>query len=148
MRQRHLVDERRVLDDMGRRVDVGGVVHAGRDALRQHAGLRHVVDALDLDVFEIGPVRRLKAEAVGEVVELQPHRVVEVALELDAADLHRHVVSSGLALPPKQRVARRFLLYRDTMHMYRDTVKWFHRILFSRPRGLCLAQPTSAKGEG
>ncbi len=28
MRQRHFVDERRVLDDMGGRVDMGGVVHA------------------------------------------------------------------------------------------------------------------------
>ena len=72
MRQRHFVDERRALNHVGRRVDMGGVVHRGRDALRQHARLRHVMDALDLDVFEIRPVRRLVAEAMGQVVELSP----------------------------------------------------------------------------
>ena len=74
MRQRHLVDERRALHHMRRRVDMRGVVHRGRDALRQHARLGMVVDALDLDVFEIRPVRRLIAEAMGQVVELEPHR--------------------------------------------------------------------------
>ena len=73
MRQRHLVDERRALHHVRRRVDVGGVVHRGGDALRQHARLRHVVDALDLDVLEIGPVRRLVTEPMGQVVELEPH---------------------------------------------------------------------------
>ena len=90
MRQRHLVDERRALDDVRRRVDVRGVVHGGRDALRQHARLRHVVDALDLDVLEIGPVRRLIAEAMGQVVELQPHAVLEVLFERHAANFLGH----------------------------------------------------------
>src|SRR5271166_3897991 len=90
MRQRHLVDEGRILHDMRGRVDVGGVVHAGRDALRQHARLRDVMDALDLDVFEIGPVRRLEAVAMGEVVELEPHGIDEIALELDAPNRDRH----------------------------------------------------------
>src|SRR4051812_30458929 len=36
VRQRNLVDERRALHHMGGRIDMGGVVHAGRDALRQH----------------------------------------------------------------------------------------------------------------
>src|SRR4029077_10178702 len=90
MRQRHLVDERRALHDMGRRVDVRGVVHAGRDALRQHARFRHVMDALDLDVFEVRPVRRLIAETMGEVVEGEPHGVVLVLLERDAANLLRY----------------------------------------------------------
>ena len=100
VRQRHLVDERRALHDMRRRVDMGGVVHGRGDALRQHAGLRHVVDALDLDVLEIRPVRRLVAEAMGQVVELEPHRVVEVLLERHAADLLRQ---NGL---PERRAQR------------------------------------------
>ena len=98
MRQRHLVDERRALHDMRRRVDVGGRVHRGGDALRQHARLRHVVDALDLDVLEVRPVGALEAPAVGQVVELQPHRVVEIGLELDAADRH-HADSSSPGRP-------------------------------------------------
>src|SRR5437763_11330276 len=72
MLKRHLFDERRNLYDMRGRVDMGGVVHAGRDALRQHPRLRHVMNALDLDVFEIRPVRRLESEAMREIVELQP----------------------------------------------------------------------------
>ena len=95
MRQRHLVDERRALDDVGRRVDVGGVVHRGGDALRQHARLRHVVDALDLDVLEIGPVRRLVTEPMRQIVELKPHLVLEVLLEHHATNFLRHLVSSS-----------------------------------------------------
>src|SRR6478609_9512041 len=53
MWQRDLVDERRPLHHMRGRIDMGGVVHAGRDALRQDTGLGVIVDALDLDVFEI-----------------------------------------------------------------------------------------------
>ena len=93
MRQRHFVDEGRALDDMRRRVDMSGIVHRGGDALRQHARLRHVVDALDLHILEIGPVRRLIAEAVGQIVEFEPHRVVEIFLEIDAANF-RHASSS------------------------------------------------------
>ena len=122
MRQRHFVDERRVLDDMRGRVDMGGVVHGGRDALRQHARLRHVVDALDLDVFEIRPVRRLKSEAMREIVEFQPHRVVEVALEFDAADFHRHV-PPDLAFPSARLASPAHFRCTDIMHMYHDTVK-------------------------
>src|SRR4029077_5860452 len=90
MRQRYLVDERGALHHMGRRVDMRGVVHRGGDALRQHAGFGHVVDALDLDVLEIRPVRRLITKTMRQVVELQPHRVVEVFLERDATYLLDH----------------------------------------------------------
>ncbi len=86
MRQRHFVDEWRVLDDMGGGVDVRGVVHAGGDALRQHPGFGHVMDAFDLDIFEVGPVRRLESKAVGEIVKFQSHGVVGVCLEFNAAD--------------------------------------------------------------
>ena len=51
IRQRHFVDEGRPLHDVSGRIDVLGVVHAGRDPLREHARLRHVMDALDLDVL-------------------------------------------------------------------------------------------------
>src|SRR5258708_39089713 len=77
------------------RVDMRRVVHAGRDALRQHARLRHVMDALDLDVFEIRPVRRLVAEAMGQVVELEPHRIIEVFLQRHAAYLLDHATPPG-----------------------------------------------------
>src|SRR5262249_2464404 len=92
MRQRNLVDERGALHNVRRGVDVRGVVHAGGDALRQHAGLGVIVDALDLDVLEIGPVRGLVSEAVGQVVELEPHAVVQALLERDAADFLGHAV--------------------------------------------------------
>ena len=91
MRQRHLVDERGALDHVGGGVDMGGVVHAGGDALGQHARLRHVMDALDLYVFEIRPVGRLITESVGQVVELEPHPVVEVFLERHATNLLRQL---------------------------------------------------------
>src|ERR1700744_3111041 len=58
------------------------------------------MDALDLDVFEIRPVGRLIAEPVRQVVELEPHRVVEVLLEAHPANLLRHArlrVSPGPA---------------------------------------------------
>src|SRR6516165_10511516 len=70
MRQRNLVDKRRALHHVRRRVDVSGIVHAGRDALRKHAGFRMIVDALDANVLEIGPVRRLITKAMGQVVKL------------------------------------------------------------------------------
>src|SRR5712691_4427412 len=53
------------------------------------------MDALDLDVLEIGPVRRLVAEAMGQVGELEPHAVVGVLLERHAANLFRHRPSSA-----------------------------------------------------
>jgi hypothetical protein len=52
MRQRHFVDKRRFLHHMRRGIDVGRVVHAGRDALGEDARLRHVVDTLDPHVFD------------------------------------------------------------------------------------------------
>src|SRR6516162_2218998 len=94
VRQRNLVDERRALHHVRRRIDMRGVVHARRDALRQDPGLGVVVDALDLDVFEVGPVGGLVTETVGQVVELEPHAVGEVLLERDAADFFRHRNSS------------------------------------------------------
>src|ERR1700734_4508869 len=68
-----------------------GVVHGCGDALRKHPRLRHVMDALDLDVFEIRPVRRLIAETMGQIVKGKSHRVVLVLLERDAANLLRHL---------------------------------------------------------
>src|SRR6266576_1303028 len=94
MRQRNLVDERRALHHMRRRIDMRRVVHARRDALRQDAGLGVVMDALDLDVFEVGPVRGLVTETVRQVVELEPHAVGQILLEHDAADFFRHRNSS------------------------------------------------------
>src|SRR5262249_48818863 len=72
------------------RVDMGGVVHRRGDALRQHARLGVIVNALDLDVLEIGPVRRLIAEAMRQIVELQPHAVVVVLLERDTTNFCYH----------------------------------------------------------
>ena len=92
MRQRHFVDKRRALNDMRRRVDMRGVVHRRGDALRQHARLRHVMNAFDLDVFEVRPVRRLIAEAMGQIVERQSHRVVLVLLERDPAYFLHHSI--------------------------------------------------------
>jgi hypothetical protein len=60
----------------------------------RHAGLGVIVDALDLDVFEIGPVRGLVAEAMGQIVELEPHAVLEFLFERHAADFFRHRNSS------------------------------------------------------
>ena len=113
MRQRHLVDERRALHHVRGRVDMGGVVHRGRDALRQHARLRHVVDALDLDVFEIRPVRRLVAEAMGQIVELEPHGVVVVLLERHAANFLRH------ATPPSSTPTYATLIALGGIPLYR-----------------------------
>ena len=90
VRQRHFVDEWSALNHMRRRVDMGGVVHRCGDALRQHARLRHVMNAFDLDVFEIRPVRRLITETMGQIVERKSHRVVLVFLERDPAYLLGH----------------------------------------------------------
>ena len=90
VRQRHLVDEGCPLNHMRGRVDMRGVVHRRRDALRQHARLRHVVDALDLHVLEVRPVRGLIAEAMGQVIELQPHAVLEIFFEHHAANSFGH----------------------------------------------------------
>ncbi len=90
MRKWYLIDERCALDNMRRCVDVRGVVHRGRDPLRQHARFRHVVDALDLHVLEVRPVRGLIAEAVGQVVELQPHAVLQIFFERHAANFFCH----------------------------------------------------------
>src|SRR5262245_56019709 len=48
------------------------------------------MDALDLDVFEIWPVRRLEAKAMGQVIKLQSHAVVFVLFESHAANLDGH----------------------------------------------------------
>src|SRR6478736_3907138 len=48
------------------------------------------MDALDLDVFKIRPVRRLITKPVGQVVELESHLVLEVLLEHHATNLFRH----------------------------------------------------------
>src|SRR5476651_1768462 len=61
------------------------------------------MDALDLDIFEVGPVRRLESEAVREIVEFQSHRIVGVCLEFNAADLDH------CELPPDRGVVARLL---------------------------------------
>ena len=94
MRQRHLVDEGRALHHVRRCVNVRGVVHRGRDALRQHARLRVIMDAFDFDVFEIGPVRGLIAEPMREIGEFEPHTVVGVFFKHYATDFFRHGYSS------------------------------------------------------
>src|SRR5262245_14954744 len=91
---------------MGGSVDVRGVMHRCRDALREHAGLRHIVDSLDHDVLEIGPVRRLVTEAVGQVVKLESHGIFEILFEYYAAN------SSGHGLLPFSRM---FCLYSDPL---------------------------------
>src|SRR5215468_11014112 len=73
-----------------RRIDMRRVVHARGDALRQHAGLGVVVDALDLDVFEVGPVGRLIAETMREVIKLEPHAIGEILLERHPTNLFCH----------------------------------------------------------
>ena len=146
MRQRHLVDERRALHDVGRRIDVGGVVHGGRDALRQHARLRHVVDALDLDVLEVGPVRGLIAEPMRQVVELKPHVVLEVLLERHATNFLRH----ACVLPPAHSVSGASMIYRPAQLRYRTRNArrqrehaWFRR---SRSKNISCRPDTSSPG--
>ena len=75
-----------------------GNVHGGRDGLAENAGLGHVVFAFNGDVFEIGPVWALVSETVAEIDKFQPHIVVGVGLEIDAADGDGHV---ALLLRPK-----------------------------------------------
>jgi hypothetical protein len=96
MRERNLVDEWRTLHHVRRRIDVRRIMHAGGNALRQDAGLGVVMDALDLDVFEIGPVRGLVAETMGQIVELEAHAVGQVLLERHAANFFCHGTSSPL----------------------------------------------------
>jgi hypothetical protein len=48
------------------------------------------MDALDLDVFEIGPVRRLITEAMGQAVELKAHAVVQILLERHSTNFFCH----------------------------------------------------------
>src|SRR5262245_20222443 len=108
---------------MRRRIDVRGVVHAGRDALGEHTRLRHVVDAFDLDVFEIRPVGRLIAEAMGQVIELESHAVVVVLFEHHAANFFCH----GTFLPNATDAACGRLLpfpslSQNMVRLYRNTV--------------------------
>jgi hypothetical protein len=99
MRERNFVDEWRTLHHVRRRIDMRRIMHAGGDALRQDAGLGVIMDALDLDVFEIGPVRGLVAEAMRQIVELEAHAVGQVLLERHAANFFCHGTSS----PPPAR---------------------------------------------
>ena len=55
---------------MRRGVDMGGHMHGGCDGLAEHAGLGHIVFAINLDVFEIGPVGTLEPVAVAEMLAL------------------------------------------------------------------------------
>src|SRR5215471_14583845 len=61
------------------------------------------MNALDLDILEIRPVWRLVPEAMGQIVELEPHAVVEILLERDTADFLVHRTSS---LAPFQHLLR------------------------------------------
>lgn len=73
---------------MSRCIDVRRHMHRGGDCLGQHTGLGHVVLPLNLDIFEIRPVRALKSIAVRQVIELDAHIVVQVFLKLDPANHH------------------------------------------------------------
>ena len=48
------------------------------------------MNALDLYILEIGPVGRLKAKTMRKIVEFESHGIIEVALELNAANGHGH----------------------------------------------------------
>src|SRR5437016_1889746 len=56
---------------MRRRIGMRRAVHEGRDLLREDARLGVVMEALDLDVGEVGPQWRVVPPRVGEVVEEQ-----------------------------------------------------------------------------
>src|SRR6266571_1099192 len=53
-----------------------------------------VMDTLDLHVLEIGPIRGLVSEAMGQIVEFKPHAVVEILLERHATNFFGHCNSS------------------------------------------------------
>src|ERR1700758_5148397 len=119
MWKRDFVNKRRSLHHVGGSVDVRRVVHACGDALRQHARFGHVVNALNLDVFEIRPIRRLKSETMRQVLELKTHRIVAVGLEIDAANRYGHSCPPGFApRTPANDVA--VLVFYIPIHMYRD----------------------------
>jgi hypothetical protein len=46
-----------------------------------------VMDALDLHVLKIWPIRRLKTEPVGQIVEFDSQGIFEIVFEFDAADV-------------------------------------------------------------
>src|SRR5919112_592517 len=71
LRERDLVHELGALDDVRRGVGVRRAVHERRDLLRQHARLGVIVEALDLDVGEVRPERRVVAPRMRQVEELQ-----------------------------------------------------------------------------
>src|SRR5690242_6846251 len=87
------------------------------------------MDALDLDVFEIRPVGRLITEAMGQIVEFEPHAVVGVLLERHAANFLRHDFS-----PPTSSH-----LYRFAVRLYRMMVT--HGVAW-RKRGDLIAPTT------
>src|SRR5262249_17998410 len=70
--------------------------------------LRHVVDALDLDIFEVGPVRGLITETMGQVIEFQPHAVFKVLFKHHAANSFGHGI-----LPCCLRPFRKPFTFRD-----------------------------------
>jgi hypothetical protein len=84
------------------------------------------VDTFNLGVLEIGPVWVLESKAMAEVVKLQPHVVVCVALELNSANFDHQ---ANLLYAPE---TRRFLqsncqggsshLSRMMMHTHRYAV--------------------------
>src|SRR6516162_3862389 len=57
------------------------------------------MDALNLDVFEVRPVRRLITEAMRQVVEFQTHRIAFVFFKRHPANCLRHGTSSKLSCP-------------------------------------------------
>src|SRR3974390_1351233 len=74
------------------------------------------MEACDVDVFEVWPIRRLIAEAVRQVVELQSHRVVFVFFKCDPANCLRHGAPPLiLFVPPKN-----CRLYRISIMRYRE----------------------------
>jgi len=117
VRKRHFVNKGRALNDVRRRINMGRHVHSGGDRLGKHARLRHVVLPLDLDILEIGPVWALETIAVREVVEFNPHIVVQIFLKIDAANCNRH-----RSFLPEFGVSRAHsiyvLLYDTTVSLY------------------------------
>ncbi|CVI25193.1 hypothetical protein AGR4A_pAt30008 [Agrobacterium tumefaciens str. B6] len=84
------VNERRSLDNVRWRINVRCYVHRCRDGLRKNAGFCHVMHALDANIFEVRPVGALVPEAMREIVELDPHGVIEVILKFDPTDSNGH----------------------------------------------------------
>src|SRR6516165_4360850 len=139
MRQRDFIDERRALHHVRRCIDMGRIVHAGGDALRQPSRFGVVMDTLDLHVLEIGPVRGLVTEAVGQIVELKPHAVVVILLKRDATNFFCHSIPPYNSQPGSSE-AKPGDFPRMSLRSMRPTVSAFPQT--RRPKSLCHCIPS------